>query len=130
MASPRCIIVDFGNVIAFFDHRKAARQLAVLGRTPLDAQQVYRAIFQTRLEEDYDSGRVSTAAFIEQLRVELDLEASDGEIGRAWNDIYTPNTAMLDVIDEIDRRGARLILASNTNELHYQWFRPRFAPTL
>jgi glucose-1-phosphatase len=130
MASPRCLIFDFGNVIAFFDHGKAARQLAALGRRPLDAQQVYNAIFQTRLEEDYDSGRVTTATFIERLRVDLDLQAADAEIARAWNDIYTPNTAILDAIDQIDRRGARLVLASNTNELHYQWFRPLFAAAL
>jgi HAD superfamily hydrolase (TIGR01509 family) len=130
MASPRCFIVDFGNVIAFFDHVKAARQLAALGRRPLDAQAVYNAVFQTPLEEDYDSGRVTTAAFIERLRVDLDLQAADAEIARAWNDIFTPNTAMLDAIDQIGRRGARVVLASNTNELHYQWFRPLFSATL
>jgi glucose-1-phosphatase len=130
MASRRCIIFDFGNVIAFFDHHKAARQLAALGRRPLDAQAVYTAIFQSRLEEEYDSGRMTTDAFIERLRVDLDLQAAEGEIARAWNDIYTPNTAVLEVIDQIDRRGARLVLGSNTNELHYQWFRPLFAATL
>jgi len=129
MASPRCFIFDFGNVIAFFDHGKAARQLAALSRR-LDPHQVYNAVFQTRLEEDYDSGRMTTAAFIERLRVELDLQASEAEIARAWNDMYTPNTAVLDAIEQVDRRGARLVLGSNTNELHYQWFRPRFAPTL
>ncbi len=128
MANPPCLIFDFGNVIAFFDHQKAARQLAALGL--LDAQAVYSAIFQSSLEDAYDSGRMTTETFVERLRVELKLQASDDEIARAWNDIYTPNTAMLDVIDQIDRRGARLVLASNTNELHYQWFRPRFAPTL
>jgi putative hydrolase of the HAD superfamily len=141
MASPRCIIFDFGNVIAFFDHQKAACQLAALGRPfgslrslragkPLDAQAVYSAIFQSNLEDEYDSGRMTTVAFIERLRVDLDLQASDGDIARAWNDMYTPNPAVLEVIDQIDRRVARLVLGSNTNELHYQWFRPRFAPTL
>ena len=109
---------------------KAARQLAALARVPLDPQRVYEAIFQTRLEEDYDSGRVTTSTFIERLRVDFDLNASDAAIALAWNDIYTPNTAMLEVIRAIDRRGARLVLASNTNELHYQWFRPLFASTL
>jgi hypothetical protein len=55
MASPRCLIFDFGNVIAFFDHVKAARQLATLRRTPRDPHEVYQAIFRTRLEEDYDT---------------------------------------------------------------------------
>lgn len=130
MPSPRCFIVDFGNVIAFFDHGKAARQLAALSRRPLGAQAVHTAVFQTRLEDDYDSGRVTTAAFIDRLRSDLDLHASDAEIARAWNDMYTPNTAMLDAIDQIDRRGARLVLGSNTNELHYQWIRPLFERTL
>ena len=130
MASPRCLIFDFGNVIAFFDHGKAARQLAELGRERLDQQRVSDAIFHTRLEEDYDSGRVSSAAFLQRLRGDLGLHASDADIARAWNDIYTPNMAMRDVIHELDRRGARLVLASNTNELHYQWFRPLFASTL
>src|SRR5262245_65193294 len=106
MAIPRCLIFDFGNVIAFFDHGKAARQLAALGRPPLDPQRVYEAIFQTRLEEDYDSGRVSTAAFLEQLRLDLGLHAADTEIARAWNDIYSPNTAVHQLIQDLDRRGA------------------------
>jgi hypothetical protein len=46
MASPRCLIFDLGTVIAFFDHVKAARQLAALSRMPRDPHEVYRAIFQ------------------------------------------------------------------------------------
>jgi putative hydrolase of the HAD superfamily len=110
-----------------------ARPLASSRRSvasPRNPGEIYQAIFQTTVEEDYDSGRLSTAAFIERLRVDLDLQASDAEIARAWNDIYSPNTAVIGMIHEIGRRGVRLILASNTNELHYRWFRPLFAPTL
>jgi hypothetical protein len=66
MASLRCIIFDFGNVIAFFDHQKAARQLAALGRPfgslrslragkPLDAQAVSARSFRA-------TSRMSTTA--------------------------------------------------------------------
>jgi FMN phosphatase YigB (HAD superfamily) len=30
----RCVLVDFGNVIGFFDHRKACRHLAALSSEP------------------------------------------------------------------------------------------------
>jgi HAD superfamily hydrolase (TIGR01509 family) len=130
MASLHCLIFDFGNVIAFFDHGKAARQLAPLSRRPRPPHEIYQTIFQTSLEEDYDSGRLSTAAFIERLRSDLDLHASDDDIAQAWSDIYAPNNAVMEAIQAIDRRGARLVLASNTNELHYRWFRPLFASTL
>jgi glucose-1-phosphatase len=118
----RCVVFDFGNVIALFDHMVACRQLASLSRLPSDPADVYERIFKTSLEEDYDCGRVSTAAFIERLRQDLHLDASDDEIARAWCDIFTPNPAIDELIVREKQRGTRLVLGSNTNELHYQWF--------
>jgi len=118
----RCIVFDFGNVIALFDHMVACQRLASLSRPPRDPQDVYERIFTTSLEEDYDCGRLSTAAFVERLRRDLQLEASDEAIAHAWCDIFTPNPAIEEVIVREKRRGTRLVLASNTNELHYQWF--------
>ena len=126
----RCIVFDFGNVIALFDHMIACQQLASLSRLPSDAADIYDRIFKTSLEEDYDCGRVSTAAFIERLRQELRLEASDDEIARAWCDIFSPNPAIEEVIVREKQRGTRLVLASNTNELHYQWFSRAFESVL
>lgn len=130
MASPRCVLCDFGNVLAFFDHGKAARQLASLARPRIEAQRVFDRVFHTPLEERYDSGQMSTAEFIGSLRAELGLHATDEEIAQAWNDIYAPNAAMLDLMASLKSTGVRLLLASNTNELHYGWFRPLFAQTL
>src|SRR5262245_22558828 len=90
----RCIVFDFGNVIALFDHMVACQQLASLSQQPRNPADVYERIFKTSLEEDYDCGRMSTAAFIERLRRELQIDASDDEIARAWCDIFTPNPAI------------------------------------
>lgn len=122
-----CIVFDFGNVIALFDHMVACRRLASLSRPPRDPQDVYERIFTTSLEEDYDCGRLSTAAFVERLRRDLRLEASDEAIAHAWCDVFMPNPAIEEVIVRERRRGTRLVLASNTNELHYQWFSRAFA---
>ena len=130
MTTPRCLFCDFGNVIAFFDHGKAARQIAGLADPPLDPADVFTWVFQTTLEEDYDSGRISTPRFIERLRSGMHLTGTDAEVARAWNDMYTPNHPVTDLLLDLKRRGVRLVLASNTNELHYQWFRPLFARTL
>jgi putative hydrolase of the HAD superfamily len=129
MAEPteRCIVFDFDNVIALFDHMVACTRLASLSRPSRDPQEVYERIFTTSLEEDYDCGRLSTASFIARLRRDLQLEASDHAISEAWCDIFTPNPAIEAVIVREKRRGTRLVLASNTNELHYQWFSRVFA---
>jgi putative hydrolase of the HAD superfamily len=126
----RCVLLDFGNVIAFFDHRKACRQLAQLSSASVDAEHIYQTIFETGLEAGYDIGQLSTAEFIDGLRQAFRLEATDEEVSRAWSDIFTPNQAMHTAIVELKTRGIRLVLASNTNALHHEWFRRRFADTL
>ena len=126
----RSVLLDFGNVIAFFDHRKACRQLAELSTAAMTADDIYMAIFNTSLEEAYDTGRMSTPAFLDALRTTLQLQADDDEIARAWCDIFTPNDAMAEAVPALKARGLRLVLASNTNALHYGWFGREFADTL
>ena len=128
--SIRCVLVDFGNVIAFFDHWKACRQLAALSSDAIGADELYAAIFDTPVEADYDTGRVSTRQFLDALRSSVRSDATDAELGRAWSDIYTPNDAMAAPLERLKARGLRLVLASNTNELHHQWFSRVFADTL
>jgi glucose-1-phosphatase len=130
MTRPRCLIFDFGNVIAFFDHHKAAAQLARLAASPVDPQIVYDTVFSSSLEADYDSGRVTSAEFLTRLRQQLTLAAADDAIATAWNDIYQPNHAVATLVTTVKHHGMRLVLGSNTNELHYGWFRPVFAATL
>jgi FMN phosphatase YigB (HAD superfamily) len=126
----RCIVFDFGNVVALFDHMIACRQLASLSRPLRDPQDVFERIFKTSLEEDYDCGRLSTPAFVERLRRDLQLEASDEAIAHAWCDIFMPNPAIEEMIVREKRHGTRLVLASNTNELHFEWFSRQFEPVL
>jgi len=42
---PKCIIFDFRNVIAFFDHRKACRQLAKLTNGRFSENDIYNELF-------------------------------------------------------------------------------------
>lgn len=126
----RCVLLDFGNVIAFFDHHKACRQLAELSTTGLDAEHIYHTIFETGLETGYDTGRLSTPDFLDRLRQAFDLRGDDREIGHAWSDIFAPNDAMAAAMRELKSRGLRLVLASNTNELHHEQFAREFADVL
>jgi hypothetical protein len=106
----RCVLLDFGNVIAFFDHRKACRQLAELSSPALDADYLYRAIFESGLETGNDTGRISSAEFIGWLRRAFSLTGTDAQIGRAWSDIFVPNDAMAATIRDLKGRGLRLVL--------------------
>lgn len=128
--SASCFLFDFGNVIGFFDHLRACRRLAEMSRIRLDQHGVYEQIFRSGIEAQYDRGELSTDTFLETLRTVLDLGATPEEIGEAWSDIFWPNEAVTQLIPTLHAAAYRLLLASNTNELHCRWFRRQFAETL
>lgn len=135
MKKPECIIFDFGNVLAFFDHKKACRQLAALSRIKLSEAQIdeiHNAIFKGNVEEKYDTGKTTTDKFREDLRSRFDIPkyVPDPEVDAAWSDIFSPNETLTGLIPRLRAMECRLLLASNTNELHHKFFREQFREIL
>lgn len=126
----QCLIFDFGNVLAWVNHRQACRRLAQLSSAALEEGAVYDLVFTSGLEARYDRGEISTAAFPAELQALLKLAAPLTTIAAVWSDVFTPNPAVLELIPGLVVAGYCLVLASNTNELHAQWFERQFAPTL
>jgi FMN phosphatase YigB (HAD superfamily) len=121
------IFFDFGNVIGFFDHRRAVRQLARFGRLP--PEELHAALFGGQLEDAYESGRLSSAEFLCVLRDRCRLGGTDAELTAAYVDMFWPNPDVCALIPLLKPRH-RLYLASNTTELHSAHFRRQFADVL
>jgi HAD superfamily hydrolase (TIGR01509 family) len=113
------LIVDMGNVVVFFDHRRACRQLAALGRPGTTDDEVFDRLFHEPLERQYDEGEISTAEFLAALRSHFGIIESDAAIARAWTDIFQPNETLARQLADLKQTAPRLVLASNTNELHF-----------
>lgn len=129
--TPKSLIFDFGNVIAFFDHRKACRQLSKLSKGKISETEIYDDLFSPGgLENQYDRGAISTDTFINEIKRRYKITSERSEIERAWSDIFFLNSVMIEIIKRLKDKGYRLILASNTNELHYNWFKDKFANEL
>jgi putative hydrolase of the HAD superfamily len=121
------IVFDFGNVIGFFDHRRAARKLAAHSGVP--EQAFIPLLYNPELEEAYESGRMSSAEFLQRVRQATGVDCSDELLGSAYSDIFWPNDAVCSLVPRL-RTGYRLLLGSNTTELHAQRFRDEFWETL
>ena len=121
------IVFDFGNVLGFFNQRKAAEQLAVY--SPLSADDILTFYLDSQLEDDFESGRISLAAFRDIVRQRCRVTASDEQLDLAIADMFTPNDEVCRLIPEL-KPHYRLVLLSNTNELHAVHFRRQFADTL
>src|SRR5688500_18500883 len=87
----RAIIFELGNVVPRGDHHSATRQLATLSTRGATEEEVYRGVFETTVEADFDRGALSPAAFVQRLRELFKIEASDEQIITAWCDMFTPN---------------------------------------
>ncbi len=85
----RTIVFDFGNVLGFFSHRQAAEQLAVY--SPLSADDILTLYLDHRLEDDFESGRISLPDFRTRVRQSCGVRCSDEQLDAAIADMFTPN---------------------------------------
>jgi FMN phosphatase YigB (HAD superfamily) len=123
----KTIVFDFGRVVGFFDHRLTTNRLAPGGGLAADEMHAY--LFGGALEDDYESGRISTNEFLRRVREACRLTCSDAVISTAWADIFWPNVEVCALLPRLKRR-YRLLLGSNTNELHAVQFCRQFADWL
>lgn len=125
--SIQTIVFDFGNVIGFFSHRKAAEQLAVY--SPLSVEDILHHYLDADLEDDFESGRMSLVDFRSLVRQRCHARCTDAQLDLAIADMFTPNNEVCELIPSLKPR-YRLVLLSNTNELHAAHFRRQFVETL
>jgi FMN phosphatase YigB (HAD superfamily) len=121
------MVLDFGNVVGFFDHGKATNRLAPLARMPREG--LHRLLHESELATAFECGRVSPDAFREQVCREAELECHESVFDAAYGDIFWPNSVMNDLVPLLARKYP-LYLLSNTNALHARQFLKQFASTL
>ncbi len=122
----KAIIFDFGRVVGFFDHRLTANRLAPF--TDLSPDSLHALLFASEFEDAYESGRITTEAFIGQAIEQGRLRCTRARMACAWADIFAPNWSVMEMVPRLRGR-YRLLLGSNTNELHTMQFSRQFAET-
>lgn len=123
----KCIIFDFGNVIGFFDYDRAGERLAP--HCDLSADAIVAAVRGDPLHDDYESGRLTTAEFLRRARDLCRFRCSDAELIDAYVDIFWPNNDVIALLPRLHGK-YRLLLGSNTSDLHTRQFRRQFAEAL
>lgn len=122
----KAVLMDFGNVIGWFDYQIAYDAIAKLGDSTTPSQ-VKDVLIGMRLIEQLESGDITSAQFLEKIRKSFGLtKAADEDLADTWSNIFTRNEPVINAIKEIPPR-IRVILASNTNELHFNHFFRQFS---
>jgi putative hydrolase of the HAD superfamily len=123
----KTLVFDFGNVLGLFDHRIVVERLSRLANLP--PQMIRRWLLTEELEDAYESGRLSTAELLQYGRRTCGFRCSDDELRLAIADMFWRNDAVCDLLPGLKDR-YRLLLLSNTNEIHSKHFRRQFADDL
>lgn len=130
-AKSPALIFDFGNVIAFFDYTRIG---AILGRgLGLNGQEFLdraRDAGFTPLLQAYESGTLTSEAFAKEVCGLMGLDLPHSEFASAWEDIFWLNEPVAALVSELNARGYRLVLGSNTNEMHAKFYTRAFADAL
>jgi putative hydrolase of the HAD superfamily len=123
----RTILFDFGNVVAFFDHGRAVEQLARF--TDMKPVELALELYGSPIEDAYERGKVSTAEYVREAKLNGRLSCTDDEFLAAFVDIFWPNPEVLALLPRLKPRH-RLVLASNTNDAHFTKYTFQFAREL
>jgi len=128
-SSIEVILYDLGNVILPFNHFQIAEKLCRFARRKefQDPLRVFSYLFdfEKGVVNGYEVGKVSSPEFFQSLREFLQLSLSFEEFIPIWNDIFTENQRVSQIIRSQKRR-RKLGLLSNTNPLHFDYILSKF----
>jgi HAD superfamily hydrolase (TIGR01509 family) len=113
-----------GNVLIPFDINRGYQALSL--HSGLPQQEVADRIRLSGLYNAYESGQIETEEFLDRFSSLLGLTLSFDAFREVWNSIFLPHTATSEELILSLKQNHRLVLLSNTNELHYHWLRERY----
>jgi putative hydrolase of the HAD superfamily len=121
------IIFDFGNVVGFFDHELTLSRLAP--HTDMPPHEMFHTVYGGAMEDSFEEGKISMAKFLSESRRLCRLRCDEDYMATAFADIFRPNDEVCELIPKLKKR-YRILLGSNTNELHSSKFIVQFKDVL
>ncbi len=96
MQSPKFLYFDLGNVLLYFDHHLAARQMAEVAG--LTEDQVWRVVFEGDLESRYEAGELDDRQFYEAFCQVTKSSPDFEKFLFAGSAIFRPNLSIVPVV--------------------------------
>jgi FMN phosphatase YigB (HAD superfamily) len=120
----RALIFDLGGVIVPFDFRRGYAAMAPHCAYP--AEEIPKRIRSSDLVKRYETGRIESRSFVEELCDLLDLRVDFDGFCQLWSAIFLPGSLIPDELFTRLGDRYRLIALSNTNELHFRRIRTHY----
>ena len=91
----RAFLFDIGNVLVRFDFEKAHREIMALSDRDPDADGLARL---ETVKVAYEDGQMERTDFFREVFDILQFRGTEEQFVHAWQDIFTANTPMVEVV--------------------------------
>jgi len=119
------VLVDLGNVLVHVDTERTVKRLVELSGQP---REIVRKVAYGPGYVAVNRGDISWQQFAEGLASQLGIRSSLEAVADAWRASLYPYHEVIDIIGALVPR-YRLLLLSNTDEVHFEYSR-RIVPVL
>lgn len=125
----RTVISDLGRVVLWFDNNVFLGKLADLSGKPVAGlkEAVHNDL---ELIRRFDGGVVTPEGFRARISEIAGVDVPYGEFYEIYNDIFTPNPPVIDVLARAKAAGYKVLLLSNTDPERFAFVRRRFPEIL
>jgi glucose-1-phosphatase len=120
----KTLIFDLGKVIVPFDFERGYQRMAEL--TGLTAVEVRARVAATNSVVPYERGDLSTAEFVRTIGEALQHPFEVAHFQEIWSAIFLPDTLLPEALFAALKTRYRLVLLSNTNDLHFRFIREHY----
>lgn len=116
---PDFVYFDLGNVLLYFDHSLALRNMARIAG--ISTEQMRSIVFDGMLQKEYESGWINGDQFVSRISGTIGRDLNAADMLQAAADMFIPNAHIMPVLEEIRELGIPMGLLSNTCEAHWNW---------
>jgi len=124
MTQFKFLYFDLGKVLLDFSVERMLDQIAEAAGT--EPERVGEALFRGALQQQYETGAISTEEFYEAFCRRTGTRAAPGRLLAAFNKIFELNVSIVPVVAQIYAAGYPMGILSNTCEAHWDYCTARF----
>ncbi len=115
----KTIYFDLGNVLIFFNMPKMVSQIS--NCTGIPPEEIQGSLLKGNLRKLHETGVIDTEQLIRMIQKGSPKSFAFQEFTAAFSDVFTPNTELWPIVEQLKREGVRLVLLSNIGECHFHF---------
>lgn len=123
-SNKKIIIFDLGGVVLNFNHFLICEKLSEISHIPV--HKIYKFIFNNGLDKKYDKGKITSNDFYKSIIDFLKINFSFNKFRNIWSNIFEENFETINILKELKEKKYKILLLSNTNELHFNFVKRKF----